>query len=330
MRWMIRAILALALLWGGYWVIGSRAMDRAAQRFFDRAAERGLVAEQGGIEVAGFPSRFDLTVTDPKLVDPARGIGWSAPFVQILTLSYTPWHLIAALPNDQTLDLPDQSLKVQSSYLQGSVVVTPGTALTLDRLAAEARDLRVTSTLGWVLGAADVQLHTRQNPATVNAHDIDIAARDVIPDPALMALAGADADLPDKIAQMRLTATAALTAPVDRYARETRPQITALAIREASVTWGDVVLFAKGDLVTDRQGRAEGKLELRLENWRTLVPVAIAMGVIPPDTAPTVEQVMTVFAKGGDTLTVPVTFKDGRTSLGPIPLGPAPRIAQRQ
>jgi hypothetical protein len=29
---------------------------------------------------------------------------------------------------------------------------------------------------------------------------------------------------------------------------------------------------------------------------------------------------------GGDTLDLPVTFADGNMSLGPLPLGPAPRL----
>lgn len=88
----------LAILYSGYWFVGQKAMKSGAEAVFANAVRQGLFAENRGIAVEGFPSRFDLTVTEPRLGNPRTGLEWQAPFLQILTLSYTPWHVIAAFP----------------------------------------------------------------------------------------------------------------------------------------------------------------------------------------------------------------------------------------
>jgi hypothetical protein len=53
------------------------------------------------------------------------------------------------------------------------------------------------------------------------------------------------------------------------------------------------------------------------------------MGLVQPEVAPTVERMMeTMAASSGDpqVLDLPLKFSSGRMSLGPLPLGPAPRM----
>ena len=92
MRGLIWLTVILAGLWGGWWLVGSRGVEAAARGWFDAEVAQGRVATYETLAVRGFPSRFDVTVTAPRLSDPARGIGWQAPFVQVFSLSYKPWH----------------------------------------------------------------------------------------------------------------------------------------------------------------------------------------------------------------------------------------------
>ena len=101
MRALVWVVIAVAVTWGGYWFVGARALETGAQAWFQAQTEAGLVAERSDLSVSGFPNRFDLTVTDLRLADPDAGFGWTAPFVQILSLSYKPWHIIAAFANQQ-------------------------------------------------------------------------------------------------------------------------------------------------------------------------------------------------------------------------------------
>ncbi|WP_439117971.1 DUF2125 domain-containing protein, partial [Nereida ignava] len=87
MRWIIGACLAAAVLWAGYWFVGSTAAERGAKAWFADRSAQGWVADYDSIETRGFPSRFDTTINALELADPRTGWAWSAPFFQVFALS---------------------------------------------------------------------------------------------------------------------------------------------------------------------------------------------------------------------------------------------------
>jgi hypothetical protein len=323
MRALFWVLLLGSLLWGSYWFIGSRAMEQGAETWFQGQRDRGLVAEYADLTVRGFPNRFDLTVDAPRLDDPQTGYGWTAPFVQVLSLSYKPWHVIAALPNEQTVQTPDGPVSITSGKLQASLVVVPGTALTLDRLTVVGEGLGISS--GWgTLGAGTLRFATRQTAPGGKAHEIGLELLGITPDPRLTA---ALPDLPGEVERLHVDANVTLTAPLDRSAGETRPMPERVEVREIQLVWGPLALFGKGEVTASDQGLAEGRIDLRLTNWQQAVPLAVAAGLIKPEVAPTWENVLAALAaQSGDPadLDLPLVFANGRMSLGPLPLGPAP------
>lgn len=325
MRILLWISSLLVALWSGYWFVGKSAFERGAEGFFEQTAAQGFIAQNDGLSVQGFPSRFDLTVTAPKLGAPRQGLEWAGPFLQILTLSYTPWHVIAAFPPTQTITTPFEQITVTSDKLQASVVVAPNTDLPLDRTTLVGNKLAVTSSQNWQITAEELRFATRIDPSLTNAHSIGLEVKALTPDPRLSSMLP---DLPDAIEVVRLDALASFSAPLDRHSGETRPGLTALSIKEGLVTWGPLRLFAQGDL-TSVGGFAEGRIAIRVEGWRNLATLAAAMGLVQPEVAPTVERMLeTMAASSGDpqVLEVPLNFSDGRMSLGPLPLGPAPRM----
>ena len=46
-----------------------------------------------------------------------------------------------------------------------------------------------------------------------------------------------------------------------------------------------------------RDGLAEGRIDIHIENWRKMLPVAVAMGLIKAEVAPTVENMMALMAE---------------------------------
>lgn len=317
----------LAIVYSGYWFIGRNAAQSGAEGFFANAAAQGLVAENAGLAVTGFPSRFDLTVTEPRIGDPRRGLEWQAPFVQILSLSYKPWHFIAAFAPSQTFRTPGEDITLTSEKLQASLIVNPGFALTLDRTTFVGSDVQAVSTRGWTLAATTLRLATRSDPSRTNTHEIGIEVLALTPDPALAALMP---NLPPVIDLVRLDTDAGFSAPIDRFVGKTRPDLTALTIKQAQFNWGTLQASAKGDL-TVVNGMPEGRIALSVRGWRDLVPLAVNTGAIKPDVAPTVLALMQAFAQASgdpDLLEMPLVFAGGRMSLGPLPLGPAPRLTR--
>ncbi|MGB8812432.1 MAG: DUF2125 domain-containing protein [Paracoccaceae bacterium] len=329
MRALWTVVMGLGLLWGGYWFVGSQAVERGAESWFADQAAQGMIATRDTLVVRGFPNRFDLTVEGLHLADPASGYGWRAPFVQIFSLTYKPWHVIAALPPSQSFQTPFQDVTLTSDKLQGSVVVVPGTALALDRVTAVGDGLALRSSLGWLLAAKQARFGTRPDPADANAHEIGFEVSGLVPDPALMKVLAGQTNLPPEIEVVRLDSTATLSVPLDRYVAETTPALNKLVIREGLIRWGSLVFFAKGSVVPDAQGFAEGRIDLRIEDWRQALAAAVAMGVIKPEIAPTLDQALGLLAQQSgdpDVLNLPLSFQSGQVSLGPIPLGRGPQL----
>ena len=326
MRGLLVFVLALGTLWGGYWVVGSAALRSGAEKWFAAQNENGVEARYSALDVQGFPNRFDLTVTDLHLADPVSGFGWDAPFAQVFSMSWKPWHVIAALPNSQTITTPDQVIAVGSTSLMGSLKLVPGTSLTLDTVIVDGADVVASSTVGWVVKVGRAQLATRQDATIPNGHEVNLTMTGLIPDPALMAAAR---DFPAEVATAQVDVVAGFSAPIDRFAAQTRPQLSALTVKAGLIRWGDVELTAKGALVADASGMAEGRVDLTLKNWRKILPLAVGAGLIKLEVAPTVENMMQIMAQqSGDAeiLELPLVMKAGRMSLGPLPLGAAPRM----
>jgi hypothetical protein len=333
MRKLLYLLILVSALWSGYWFAGSTVLRNGADQWFADQAARGMTAEKTGLTVSGFPNRFDLTVEGVVLSDPQSGIGWQAPFVQVFAMTWKPWHIIAALPPDQVIRLPDQDIALASTGLRASLRSKPSTDVPLAAAIIESDSLLATSSKGWSVGAA-------RSVASISA-DEEVEGAGDQPNAYVLALDIADfapgplepiatkANLPPTISALRIVATATLTAPLDRRAGDVRPQIVTLKLDDCSLAWGDLGVTAKGELAPDPAGFAAGRIEIAVTNWDRLVPVLVAANAIKPEVAPTVQNMLGALARdGGDpmVLKLPLVLKDGRMSLGPLPLGPAPML----
>lgn len=329
MRALLVVVLVASGLWSGYWVLGSQAMERGVTGWFTAQQGAPLQAEHQGIAVAGFPNRFDLTVTEPRLADAAAGLSWQAPFAQVFMMTWKPWHIIATLPNDQTLTLPGQEVALTSASFQASAILVPGTDLTLDRSALAVDTLALTSSAGWDIAAATLRLGLRRAPDRAEAQELALELTTLSPPAALAASLADAADLPEQIDLLRIDSVLGLSAPLDRHVGTTRPALQDITLREGLLRWGDLVLSASGSLTPAADGTPEGRIDLRVENWRKLVPLLVASGTISPQQSETVTRALGLLATQGgnpDVLPLPLTFAQGWMSLGPLPLGPAPQV----
>lgn len=333
MRKLLVLLILCTVVWSGYWVVGSNAVRQGAEDFFANAAAQGLVAEKSDLTVQGFPNRFDLTVDGLRLSDPGTGTAWEAPFVQVFAMTWKPWHIIAALPPEQKITLPDQSITLTSQGLRASVRARPATDLPLAAVIAESGAFSATSTAGWTVGAARAVTSISADEEVPGAGDQPntyVLALDIIdlaPDPAAIEKILAEAGLPATVAIVKLLATATTTAPLDRFAGDTNPRLAALDLTEALITWGDLSISAKGAITPDDQGFASGRIEIAVTNYQRLVPALVAAGAIKPEISVTVGNMLDAMAKeSGDPnlLQLPLLLQDGRVSLGPLPLGDAP------
>jgi hypothetical protein len=338
-KWRILAgaVLAAALGWSGWWVIGSQLKSGALEAWLAERRADGWVAEAEAIAVSGFPSRFDTRLTGLRLADPEQGWAWQTPFMDILMLSYQPNAAIVALPGGQRIAVPGARTMLDAETLRGSVRFVPGPSLQLAALSAEGdalvlRGERAPS--ADVLGAADrLSLHLRAlepESAPENGYAVHVDAQAVSLPEALREIVDPTGALAPVADRLLIDGRLAFDAPLDRRAVEdAAPGITHLSLAEASLHWGDLAIALSGAVTADSRGYADGAMDLVADNWLEILAAMVRAGAIGEEMAATLRFGLGFFAQqrgGRSVLTVPVSFEGGRTRIGPIPLGPAPRL----
>lgn len=326
MRALLWIVLAVSGVWGGYWWVGSGAVQDGVTAWFDQAARAGMVAQNDGVTVRGFPNRFDVTVESVDLADPATGLGWKAPFVQVFSMSWKPWHLIAAFAPGQQIITSDQVVTLDGTGMKASVQLHPNSQLGLYETRAEASDLAILSDFGWRVTVARLFASTLE--VGPQSHRLGLSVQGLTPDAAfLAALVGSD--LPGVIETLHLDATAQFTAPLDRLAQQAQPRLTELTLADVRLIWGALQITAEGGLQAGPDGLATGEIAIKVAGWRRLPGVIAALGVVDPQMAPSMERALEVMAQSGanpEVLDLVLRCADGQMSLGPFALGPAPSL----
>jgi hypothetical protein len=328
------AIVVLALLgWTGWWWFVSSARDRALTSWLEERRAAGWVAEAQDVRVTGFPARIDTVLTGLDLADPQAGWSWHADEFRILQLAYKPNHVIAVLPGTQVVATPHETIRATSGNLRGSVLFRPNPRLELDHMTFEIGDMRIESDRGWTAGIGKAVLATRQAAdGPPNAHDLAFNA-DRLELPGVAEALRGGSMLPAALGPVAIDATLGFDRPWDRASVEAgNPTLDSVNVRDASLTWGELDLRARGTLDVDAKGYAEGRLDLRARNWEEMVDLAESSGALDPSIAGALRAGLGLLARlGGDgnSITVPLDFEDGRARLGPVVIGPAPVLARR-
>lgn len=333
MRKLIVVLLVGAALWGGYWFIGATAVERGLAYWIEDRRIEGWAADVGAIETVGFPYRFDTTLTDVVLADPDTGLAWTMPFFQILALSYKPNHIIAVWPDTQVLASPIERVQLVSTRMQGSVIFRPQTSLALERTDIIAENLQLRSDAGWQAALDEGRFAVHRQEVAEAQYRIGADVLALRPAAPVRRALDPLERLPETIETLRLDATVDFDKPWDRFAIErARPQPTRIDLTDLQATWGNLDLRAAGTLDIDAEGVAEGKITVKATNWREMLELSVAAGMIPERVAPTIERGLALLAGlsgAPDTLDAPLSFQRGFVSFGPVPLGPAPRFRLR-
>ncbi len=330
---LIAGVLVVALAWMSWWAFGSSALDRALTAWVEERRAEGWAADVADIDVAGFPNRFDTTLSDVRLADPDTGVAWSASFLQLLALAYKPHQVIAVLPGEHRLSTPLQTFTFTHDQARGSVFMEPKPSLPLERSTIIVDALEVASSLGWSATLEQGRFATEQVPARTNAHRFGAELTGFRPPNATRTLLDPAGLLPQAVERLRLDATIGFNAPWDRAAIETaRPQIIDIDLSDLSAEWGTITFRAAGAITVDDRGTPSGEISIKAVDWRRLLELAVASGLVVETVAPTLERALEFLAalKGpSDTIDADLTLRAGKVFLGPIPIGDAPKIVIR-
>lgn len=304
MRAILGVIIAVALVWCGYWFWGAAQVRSNAQAWM---TEQGATGE---ISVIGFPNRFDLTVRKPSVQ--RDGNGYFAPFFQVFAMTWKPWHLIAAFAPTQDITLAEQKLTLSSPQILASLQMNPFGGFALRELRLDGTEIALTSSENWQMNAGQVT-----------------AAIDATADPLRPRIGGRLTDFTSPlpvdglnalIALASLDANLHLDAPLG--VTTTGRSILAIDIRDARLIWGDFSVTLRGGLSPDAAGFFSGDISLDLKGGTYLPQILVALGLISPDQTGNLAKGIAAMGGSGQ---VNVTLSGGAIRLGPIPVATAPR-----
>ena len=324
MRFLVGGIFALLAAWGGYWYVGQRAIEGQIAAFLAQSPG-GLIIEQSGYDVAGFPSRFDLTVTAPRVTDSATGWGWSAEFAQVFAMTWKPWHLIAALPHSQTVETPFGAAQLDSSRFMASVRVAPDRAAGIEEVVVQVDAPVLSAPMLPKISAETVVIALKHEVTQGFAYRFGVQIAQLTP---LVA-----APKGGNLTAARLDVVLHTAAALDRTAAISLPEVTQIDLEALSLQWGTVSVVGDGRVMQAVDGHAEGEIALKVQDWRGLPDALADFGLLRRDIAPTVLRALELIAKqkgNPEVLDLPLIFRSGRMYLGPLPLGAAPMLGQRQ
>lgn len=328
MRFILIFVAVAAMAFGGWWVLGSRAVDDRLAEITAQLRSEGWQVDYDTDGTGGFPYRFDTELRDIALATPDASFGWQTPSLRVLAQSYQPNRLIALAAPGQTVTLPDQQLDLVAEDLRASAGVGLSQDLPLSDLTVESGAARIVSSQGWELALTRLVAALRATETATDAgtgYDLYALAEDIAPSAELLARYDANGVLPERIGTLSIDAGIMTDRPLGLQAAGT-PLLQSLALRGLTLDWGPVALTGSGDLTADAEGRAEGSITLQVTGWQLLVDLAVSSGALPSGQAMLLRGVLQSMTDDGDVLEAPISFDGGRMSLGFVPLGAAPLL----
>ncbi|WP_323717459.1 DUF2125 domain-containing protein [Paracoccus aminovorans] len=326
MRRLLLWLTVLALLLGGLWLGGESLLARELRRY---AAQEPAI-QVGALHEMRRPGRIGVSAAGVELMLPAGR----------LALPETELWLSPLHPTTLRLDLP------------ASAAFDTGRGPRMLGLTDTHASLRLRPLAGAEVGAFD----TRSGPLTLDGaplakgfdaradlaepgiYDVTLTLRELAPEALAVLL-----PLPGKL---NLAARGRLW--LDRtpspltLTPETMPLPVGLRLDGAELTLGRLSARIRGEIRADAQGRAEGVLAVYTPDARPFLDAAAEAGLIPRKIVvlagtmlrniselPMPEAGMDFPASAAGELRLPLRMAEGKISLGPLPLGPAPTFPRR-
>jgi len=325
MKWMFKFVFVTAVLWSGYWYFGARAQEKIYVNLLTESRAQGWTAESRNLGVTGFPNRFDTTFSDLNFADPSGRWRWHGESFQLKALSYQPNHIIMAWPGEQVLETPEGSVTINADLLRASLVVSPSTTLPLSRFQIEGEGMALDSSKFGTAQIAGLNAALFQDETSATTYLLGVKFTDIDPPTSLSTGLGGLPFLSGAIESVVLSAVLEFDREIDRFALQNvqPPRILRAKIEHGEILWGGSNLTISGE-VSEGAGRfIEGNLSFEVQNWAPLFEVFKQASHLSTTELITLKRALDNASNGG-ALSVTVTFADGKSSIGPVTIGPAP------
>ncbi len=322
---------AVATLWSVGWVWARDTVFRGMDAAADALDQAGYRVDWSGRAVSGYPFRLDLDISGARIREAS---GWGVEAPQLKAESYFLFgqdHWVIVAPDGGTLFRPAGGpVFLRAKVLRASL---SDPAAHPPRLSMEGLGLTFTpapgSTPFGLASADEFHLHTRSGPQDRGAVYLEIDK--ATPVSGLLADIGSGGPV-TLIADTLFSHAGALTDPagVDAGVAGAVQAWSAaggsLGLRRLSLHAGAAGVEANtGILAIGPDGRLQGALPVTLRSASRLMEAVSARAALAPETLRAAQAVLAAHAKG-NFAAVTLDFQAGQTTLGPVAIGPAPRL----
>ena len=331
MRRLLWLIVILAVIWCTWWMVASAGLQRVVTDWFEDQRNIGWQADVAEVSQHGFPFTLHARVLDISLADPSTGIEVVAPQLDLIAAAYWPGYLTVRL-SDAPIEIatPTGRFTLQTKAAQADLRVYPGVALQVQSIGLVSDAWQVRAADGDIVSADDLVVSMTQDEVSSETFQFDVNATKLTPGILVRTLFALPIEWPMAFDAFTADLSVTFDTPWDRKALiENRPQPRAIFIRNADASWGVARMSATGELTIDQSGIPTGDISIVVANWREIIKVAEASGALPSAQRGQVEIMLSAVANlggGRDDLDLNLSFQNGDMSLGPIRLGPVPRL----
>ena len=320
------AALAIAVAaWSAGWLWLKSEVERRLDGAATDQQHAGGAFTWSHRRIYGFPFRIDVDFTDLTWRAP-DGWGVAAPSLKTETFVFAPQHWVVMAPAGAALLRPAGRVDVAAKVLRASLSDMTGHP---PSFSLEGLGLAFTPVAGsapyFVQSAAELHVHTRAGPADLAAFYVELDGATPTPDSPLGRVSAgkpvtlvADAIYSHARALAGTTRAAAIAAWAGAGGQ--------LNMRQFRLQAGDSSLDGHGtNLSVDGDGRLEGDLNATLTRAADALTALAQAGVVDPAAAHTLGAVLSR-ARAGAADHVTLGFAAGRTTLGPVAVGPSPKV----
>ena len=262
---MYRAIIALVLaaltIWSVLWFVSQRTYRDSLLALAANLRDSGYEVGHSDLRIRGYPNRLDATIEGLVFADPSNGNEWRAPFLQLMMLSYSTDHIIAAWPEEQELTISGWPLAISSEGLKASLE-TGGRYSEIERFVVESDRLAVE---GLPFTVKSMLLALRQREEHASGYEVSLNAR--LP----AATPPPERDLQFRVPAGNGTFSSTMDIEFDRplsgsTCADGGGRILELHVRQAELAWPSLSIDGGANLSFSQAGLASGEMALTISD----------------------------------------------------------------
>ena len=326
-------VFGLGLIWSLYWVGSGWWVQSRIENWFQVQQDRGWQADYADLSLGGFPTRHISMIEAPALADPATGTAWRTDQVTLDNRAIWPGHVTLSFADaPQIFSYFDQTVVLTTQDMIADLRLKPGLALELEETALTSGPLALTFENEALARAETLELSTAQQEQP-ETYAVRAVAQAFTPGARVREVARLSRTLPESFETLELQAVITWSKPWDRTALEvSRPQPRHVNLRLADAKWGALRVLAAGEFSVDENGVPDGVITIKAENWRDMLSIAQEAGVLPPQAVSPIERALNLLeglSGNPNALDIQLNLRGGAIAVGPIPIGPAPRLILR-